>query len=89
MDRQWTNPKGGNGHPIELRNRALGSSGFLWQGRDNANLHRIQGQPDQDFVFMIGVLLCILLINTVLLALSILALCVRRFRNSSEKQVFS
>jgi hypothetical protein len=40
------------------------------------------GQPDQDFVFMIGVMLRILLINTVLLPASLIALRLRRSRQS-------
>jgi hypothetical protein len=40
------------------------------------------GQPDQDFVFMIGVLLRILLINTVLLPVSLIVLRLRRSRQS-------
>lgn len=42
------------------------------------------GQPDQDFVFMIGVLLRILLINTVLLPVSMIALRLRRSRQSDN-----
>ena len=40
--------------------------------------------PDQDFVFMIGVVLRILLINTVLLSVSVLALRLRRSRQSQN-----
>jgi hypothetical protein len=38
------------------------------------------GQPDQDFVFMIGVLLRIVLVNTVLLPVSLLGLRLARKR---------
>jgi hypothetical protein len=40
--------------------------------------------PDQDVVFMIGVVLRVLLINTVLLPVSFLALRLRRFRQSAN-----
>jgi hypothetical protein len=40
------------------------------------------GQPDQDFAFLIGMLLRILLINTVLLPVSLIALRLRRSRQS-------
>jgi hypothetical protein len=43
------------------------------------------GQPDQDFVFMIGVVVRILLINSVLLPVSILALRLRRSRQSHNQ----
>ncbi|HEV8604347.1 MAG TPA: hypothetical protein VGQ99_03215 [Tepidisphaeraceae bacterium] len=43
------------------------------------------GQPDQDFVFMIGVVLRILLINTALLTVSIVALRLRRSRQSHNQ----
>jgi hypothetical protein len=43
------------------------------------------GQPDQDFVFMIGVVLRILLINTVLLPVSFLALRLRRSGQSQNR----
>ena len=36
------------------------------------------GQPDQDFVFMIGVLVRVILVNTLLLPISALALRTRR-----------
>jgi hypothetical protein len=42
------------------------------------------GQPDQDVVFIIGMLLRILLINTTLLPVSILALRLRRSRPSRD-----
>jgi hypothetical protein len=41
--------------------------------------------PDQDFVFMIGVILRVLLINTVLLPVNILALRLRRSRLSHNQ----
>lgn len=44
------------------------------------------GQPDQDFVFMIGVVLRILLINTVLLPVSLLALRLRRSGRSTTSR---
>jgi hypothetical protein len=43
------------------------------------------GRPDQDFVFMIGVVLRIVLINTVLLPVSVLALRARRSRLSHHQ----
>jgi hypothetical protein len=42
------------------------------------------GQPDQDFIFMIGVVLRILLINTVLLPISFIGWCLRAHKVSRK-----